>query len=562
MNADTPLMGQFTESAAPPGFLAAVQRIEDQADQCYQSLAVLSFPRNLAVWATLTRIIVRIEGVIADKGYGSQAHLAVMLNLGRAGPRVIDWISRYGNKTVVPKRALKWEPIIFHAADQALLVAIHYDAFPSTFPLWHKNLLRAECVGSSVVRFTALGDESERRVRAYQQGLRPPGSRPKQSSSLSFSAAIEDNVKRKIAHIVKSGSKARSPLSFSYGKPKQLWKLIYAAQLKALDALFRRHETLDLGGYTVENFKRFYSGLLAICAVHENACHFRSQLQHKYPLDSAVLVRHRKNWKQLLARLTSLGPETIDLIIRDLTLGETTVLDLYVHPFISLNNESDVLGIIPHFPLNSRADENIIRVCSHLRPGVHDALSQTKEDEMRDELVTNSRRELRLRGPRVLPEPLPDADLIIEDAVTSTVVIAELKWLRKTIRPTEHSERQKEFLKGIEQLKQIEHFLRENPVYLQDRGDVSQDLRDVKNLRYILLARDYFVWVDPVKGYPVIDYEPLSEITRKPGSFAEQIRVLLRFDWLPVEGRDFRVSYDRATVNGVSVESQTVYANY
>jgi hypothetical protein len=34
---------------------------------------------------------------------------------------------------------------------------------------------------------------------------------------------------------------------------------------------------------------------------------------------------------------------------------------------------------------------------------------------------------------------------------------------------------------------------------------------------------------------------------------------LLRYEWLPVEGRDFRVQYDTATVNGVSIQSEVFY---
>jgi hypothetical protein len=556
------LAGQYIKSAAPHDFVTAVQQIEDRADECPRHLALLGLPRNLAIWTVLTRIIDKIERVIAEKGFGTPAHIAVMLNLSRAGSQVINWIGKFDNELFVPARAMRWEVTLLGAIDQALSVALSYSAFTSTFPLWHKNLLSAELIEPSVVRFKVLGDGNDLRVRAYQQGLRPPGSRPKQGSALPFSPSAEDEVKQKIAHLVQNGSKAEGPLSFSYGKPRRLWQLIYTTQLEALDALFRRNERLDLGGYTIGDFKRFYAGLLAVCAVHENACHLRGLMEQRYPFDSAVLVKKREKWNELLSEITLLQPAKVDLVIRDLSFGETSVMDLYVHPFIPLSKESDLLGIVPHFPLNSRADENIIRVCSHLRPEIHDALSQTKEDEMRDELAASSRPGLWLRGPRLLPEPLPDIDLIIEEVATSSVVIAELKWLRKTIRPTEHSARQEEFLNGITQLKKIGGFLQNNPGFLQDKGDVKQDLRNVLNLHYILIARDYFVWVDPAKGYPVIDYDPFSVVTKAPGPLAEQVRDLLQFTWLPQEGRDFQASYDRQTVNGVSVESQTLYANY
>ena len=62
---------------------------------------------------------------------------------------------------------------------------------------------------------------------------------------------------------------------FSYGRPKRLWRMVYQTQLGAINALFRRNDGIDLGGYSVGDFKRFYAGLLAVCAVHENACDLR-----------------------------------------------------------------------------------------------------------------------------------------------------------------------------------------------------------------------------------------------------------------------------------------------
>ena len=34
---------------------------------------------------------------------------------------------------------------------------------------------------------------------------------------------------------------------------------------------------------------------------------------------------------------------------------------------------------------------------------------------------------------------------------------------------------------------------------------------------------------------------------------------LLGYEWLPVEGRDFRVQFDRAIANGAAIESEVFY---
>lgn len=553
---------QYIKSAAPLSVVSAIQEIENQADECHKELAIYRLPQNLAVWILLARIAARIEEEIARSGYGSPAQIAVMLNLSRASSQVIDWIRQFGNKSVVPRKAFKWgSPPTVAPVEQALAVSLSYNAFTSSFPLWHKNLLPAELISPQVVRFIGRDDKNELRVRAYQQGLRPANARPVRGSSLRFGSS-EHAVNQKLLNLAQHGSKMDGPLSFSYNKPRRLWEMVYTAQIEAMDALFRRNEALDLGGYSVGEFKRFFAGFLAICAVHENACDLWGQKQQEYPLNSIVLVKHRDQWSKMIGEIASLQNAKIERVICDLKFGATAVQDIYVHPFIPLSEDGEDLGVVPHFVLNSRADENIIRVCSHVRPALHGLISRAKEDEMLAELSTSCRPGLSMRGPRLLPRPLPDIDLIVEDAASSCVIVGELKWLRKTVRPTEHASRQEEFLQGVMQLDKIKGFLERNPSFLHSHGDITCDLREVKNVHYVLIARDYFVWVDPLNSYPVIDFEPFSQAMKIAAPLAHQMTELLKFEWLPQEGSDFRVSYDRQTLAGASVESQIIHANY
>ena len=79
-------MERYIKSAAPPSFVAAVQQIEDQADDCYRDLALLRLPVNLASWPVLTIIIHKTECVIAERGMWTPAHAAALMNLSRSVP--------------------------------------------------------------------------------------------------------------------------------------------------------------------------------------------------------------------------------------------------------------------------------------------------------------------------------------------------------------------------------------------------------------------------------------------------------------------------------------------
>ena len=113
---------------------------------------------------------------------------------------------------------------------------------------------------------------------------------------------------------------------------------------------------------------------------------------------------------------------------------------------------------------------------------------------------------------------------------------------------------------GITQLKEISGFLRGNPTYLRDRGKAAKPIYNFAHVHYLLIARDHFVWVDPNEGYPVVEHECFKEIVGRSPSLRSAVTEALRFEWLPVEGRDFVVRYEHAMANGVVIESEVFHA--
>jgi hypothetical protein len=544
------------KSEATQDVVDAVQAIEDKADLCFQELHLLRRPWNLGCWALLSRIVVQIEQTIEERGYRTQTQAAVMYNLARGGAQAVAWIAEHGNPQSAVRKDFVFSPELFEASGQALWAAASYESFTTVFPLWHKLILRAELVKGDLARFGGE-DEHSRRVRAYLQGLRPAADR---ETPMTLGNDLEPAVKRKIQNIVQNASGGQ--LSFSYGNPSALYRQLYERYFDLSASQFRHSDSLLVGTYTLGDFRRLFSALLAVCAVHEHACFLRYQLTHKFPSNSGVMVRYLKEWVKLLSKISLLPRPLVADIVGDLVFGATRTLDMYVHPFVPLDRESQLLGIVPHFPTKSRSDENIFRVCSHLRPALYDAITSAKEEQMRGDLQARAYSGFRIRGPRLLPGGLPDIDLIIEDASTSTVVIAELKWLRKSIRSVEHIAQEAAFLRGVDQLESVRAFLQSNPRFLMERDDVSEDLSKFRNVHYVLVPRDYFIWIDPTKGFPVIDYDAFSRTLAQCDSLAEAMDQLLTFDWLPLEGRDFGIKYETFTVNGVSVETEVIYASY
>ncbi len=74
-------------------------------------------------------------------------------------------------------------------------------------------------------------------------------------------------------------------------------------------------------------------------------------------------------------------------IISDLTFYSKRLPDLHLFLFVPLDSSHSTLALAPHFVINSNLEQNILRVCSYLRPRSYDLLSNDKAAAMREEIV-------------------------------------------------------------------------------------------------------------------------------------------------------------------------------
>jgi hypothetical protein len=324
-----------------------------------------------------------------------------------------------------------------------------------------------------------------------------------------------------------------------------------------VQTILRRADSIDLGGYSLGEFKEFYTTLLVVCAIHEHLCYVWTQMGKLFPWSSAVMVKRRSMWIQRLTDVSGLPHNRIQQMVADLAPGVDRASDLHVYPFVPLDQDGLTLALAPQFPLNSRWDENILRVCSYIRPEVYSIASNEKEGEMRAALVTTNNK-YRF-GSASLPASHPDIDLIVEEQNSSTVVFAELKWVRKPLKILERLDRNAEILHGIDQLRDIRNYLLANPQYLVGHGKLSMSLTEYEHVYYLLIARDHWLWVEPQDQVAIADFDPFRRLLSETADLHSAVKELLSYAWLPVEGQDFRVQFDRAVANGVGLESEVFY---
>jgi hypothetical protein len=545
----------FLKKDAPPELIEAARQIEERADRCYEALRLLQRPSNIAIWALLVGCVRRIEEEILKYGDNSPQLPNALLNLSRSLPIAIRWAFEHAKhpSSLASKR---WTPMLASEVEEAISVAHRYVNFLGTFPLWHRDWFAAELISPTLVRFVVPGSARNRQVSAYQKGFRPDqgyykGVRPEKPKP---SPLVDKLFRELFFQTCRKIGAAR----FEYDDPWDLWFALLSEYEARMDGIVRRAEFLSLGEFTIRDFKKFYAALMTICAAHEYLCFLWEKQNNIYPTDSAILIRSEEKWTATLSKLSGIESGKCRSILRDLTFDFSGSLDLHIHPIVPLDRSPMNLAIVPAFPLHSRADENILRVCSLLRPSEFDVTSLAKEQEMRADL--NQETSLyAMQGPITLPRPTPDIDLVVTDEPSSTIVIAELKWIRKTIRSIELLSRNAEVRKGIRQLEQIRDFLTIHPDYLYSQRKIPRPLTDYKNIYYLLVPRDHWLWVEPTEDFAIVEFEAFSTALKRPEGLNFAVGDLLKYEWLPQEGRNFRVQFDISTVNGVSIENEVFY---
>jgi hypothetical protein len=541
----------FLEDEATDSIKSSVQAVENRADECYKLLRLLKRPANEASWALLTAMALQLEICLQRFGPDSGKHKVrtVLLDRNTAGFR---FIAEHGRP---PSRLIQnytWPPLLEQDANHALSVTEQYLSFLGFFPLWHKDHDQVDLLPDGAVRFYLPRDSPrQRQAIAFEQGWRAQGfefvtpySNPRKPES---SRAME-----LLAELHRQARPAGTARKFRYEPSSALIDALRPKYQERLDDNFRRPDSFQLGGYSLGEFKHFYIALLILCSIHEYICYPFDKPGQPIPVASLVMVKSRPKWVAALSRISQVSRDVCEAMVNDLTLDAVSNLgaSMCINPFVPLDGFD--LAVAPQFPLASAVDDNILRLFSYKYDALFSAQNIDKEAAMRSRL--------REAAPQYwvghsikLPDGSTDIDVLLADEASSTVVLAELKWVRKPYRSVEQISRDAEIAKGVQQIQTIRDYARKHPDFLKPR--LPRSLSSYQNVHFLLIVWDHWYWVDPGDGFAVLHFEALLPAMMKSTNLQETLSDLLKYEWLPVEGRDFRVAYARASVNGAELES-------
>jgi hypothetical protein len=516
----------------------------------WRGLQIRHLASNVARWGLLVGGVRIVENEQAARGVNTPHFDAALINLGRFVTIGLRWAMNHAQPFTMP---LQWTGELHRAVDEALDTAHPYETFEVCFQGFHKEHYACDVVSRDHIRFSVPGTGRDRQVSAYQKGLRPsagaharrrPDPQPQNPEAV---RAFQEAMDR---------CRPNGALRFTCDDLRNVWRSLLPEYQQRVGAVSRRPGALAIGPCVLDEFNAFYAALLAVAAANDFLCYQWRLATSVYPLESAVLSWPIAEWVHILSSLSGIAEDQCRMMIADLTFSATSI-DMKVHPLVPL--DEGTLALAPPFVLGSRHDENILRVCSQRRPEIYSITSLEKQSEMLAALRDIGRR-FGADGPAKLPEPLPDIDLLAHDEDSSTVLLAELKWIRKPLRPAEIGRSNEEVLKGFGQLRDIRDFLARSPDHLQTLGRLPRSVDAYEHVYYLLVARDHWCWREPEDGIAIVTYDAFAEALQAAGTLHENLRALLQYEWLPEEGRDFYVQNDTASVNGVSIESPVFYS--
>jgi hypothetical protein len=542
---------------ASPELKNVVQAVEDRADKCYELLRLLRRPANEARWALLTAMSLQLEMWQQQFGARSRNLKIRMINLDRCTCG-FKFISEHGKPVSRLVQKYTWHGSLVLETSHALQVTEQYTHFLSAFPMWHKNHDQVDVQPDERVRFYIPRDSSrQRQVIAFQQGFLPAGSEVALPYS-GYSKAESPEAMRLLNQLWQTARPGGTAKKFSYEPSRGLIEALRPKYRDRLDENFRHPDAFRLNGYSLGEFKSFYIALLVLCSIHEYICYPFDKPGQPVPASSLVMVKTRPVWTAELGQISGLPKGVCEAIIADLTLDPVAQpgASMCINPFVPL--DGFVLAVAPQFPLASAADENILRSFSYRHPALFSAQNTEKESVMRERIEDAAVR-FRVDHSIELPDRTTEIDVLLADEESSTVVVAELKWSRKPNRTVERIARDEDIAKGLTQLQLIRAYAREHPEFLHELGKLPRSLTSYANVHYLLVVWDHWFWIDPEDGIAVVSFDAFLPALKKGTNLQILVTEVLTYEWLPIEGRDFRVDYATAAVNGALLELPNFY---
>ncbi len=303
---------------------------------------------------------------------------------------------------------------------------------------------------------------------------------PSETERIEFESLAFEDLIPKLRPRSTGGGKVEYDLS------PTVFEEMKAIHRNVLNHLWELDPSWNLGGYTLAEFREVWLALVTFAAAHQLAC-FRSGA-HGVGLANVVPFFKKDRWEKNIVRWSNVSRDAVNAILRDLTFRQDLYApgrrqpDITCQPFFLLQH--DLLALSGSLLVDSNAERNVWDLLSIIRPELHSALRNKKEEYwLRSLTGFLSERSLTCtsRIPVQLGPDKTDLDLLIVDRARHFALGCQLKWLTAPdrIRDVEYTD--KDLLVGVDQAELSRRWLAIKPASLASRLRIpSQEFAETR----------------------------------------------------------------------------------
>lgn len=293
--------------------------------------------------------------------------------------------------------------------------------------------------------------------------------------------------------------------------------------------------------------------LYHLVAVHFGAQKFRLKGGAEHDL---CLVLAREDWVRDLDLMSQLPQGSIEQFVGALTYGNGTQSpDQALQPLVPLGGSR--LGLAPLGWLSSNVERNLLSLQARLEPRDFNRQSHLFEKRMTATLHDV----IRTKWPLVvanrtfsLPGAREEFDLLICEPVTRTVAVMELRWMLSPADPREVQQRKSACWEKVEQVQRKAQAAAKNlHLVLQSAFGLSIDAQDEWTVRAVVVIEGFGGAKSLSDAVPVVPEWVLEAGARVAPSLRRLVEWAQQLEWLPVEGRDFKVIDSESHLDNVKV---------
>jgi hypothetical protein len=304
-----------------------------------------------------------------------------------------------------------------------------------------------------------------------------------------------NNIFEILKKIKKTGNSNFFSLDYRMPEIKNVYKFIFNSDA---DLTHDYNKDWNLGGYTVDEFRRVFTAIKSIALIHNMFLYSiyitkKDDINKEKFFQNLVSFKSEKKWIKLLKFFTNIEDKVIKNIIYELVYDFSQVKHknkVGVTSYCFYPVGDNILALSNVIARSSYAERNIWLMLARNNKNIHSKLSILKESYWKKMLIEKLTKKGIWCFNQTIKIDHSDIDLLLIDFKNNFGLSIELKWLTQSNRPIDYELVDKELSKGQKQAFLCEKWINNNKKELADKINLNVDKILKINFKSIVLSKN------------------------------------------------------------------------